>query len=132
MMLRKKRCLVIFDFEPKGGLVWFTVVIELQTLRLVFNIFTAFKGNNFLYFVFAITVAGVVSRGGLKKSPRASSVVQIIFYFWFLRLKVTSMLERSEFKSKFLWGAVLLFIPYLWISKIHFWISIIHFWISTI
>ena len=28
------------------------------------------------------------------------------------------------------WGAVLLFIPYLWISKIHFWISIIHFWIS--
>ena len=29
-----------------------------------------------------------------------------------------------------LWGAVLLFIPYLLISKIHFWISIIHFWIS--
>ena len=29
-----------------------------------------------------------------------------------------------------IWGAVLLFIPYLWISKIHFWISIIHFWIS--
>ena len=28
------------------------------------------------------------------------------------------------------WDAVLLFIPYLWISKIHFRISIIHFWIS--
>ena len=36
-----------------------------------------------------------------------------------------------------LWGAVLLFISHVWISKIHFrisiiqfWISIIHFWIS--
>ena len=29
----------------------------------------------------------------------------------------------------YLLGAVLLFIPYLWISKIHFRISIIHFWI---
>ena len=29
-----------------------------------------------------------------------------------------------------LWGAVLLFISYVWISKIHFRISIIHFWIS--
>ena len=28
------------------------------------------------------------------------------------------------------WGAVLLFIPYLWISMIHFRISINHFWIS--
>ena len=32
--------------------------------------------------------------------------------------------------APFLWGAVLLLIPYLWISKIHFWISIIHFRIS--
>ena len=31
-----------------------------------------------------------------------------------------------------LWGAVLLFISYVWISKIHFKISIIHFWISII
>ena len=31
-----------------------------------------------------------------------------------------------------LWGAVLLFISYVWISKIHFRISIIHFWISII
>ena len=84
-MLRKKLCLVIFDFAPKGGPVWFTVVIELQILRL-FNVFTAFKGTNFLHFVFAVTVAGVVSSyGGRKKSPRTSSIVQIIFYFWFLR-----------------------------------------------
>ena len=31
-----------------------------------------------------------------------------------------------------LWGAVLLFISYVWISKIHFRISIIHFWTSII
>ena len=31
-----------------------------------------------------------------------------------------------------LWGAVLLFIPYLWISIIHLWISIIYLWISLI
>ena len=31
-----------------------------------------------------------------------------------------------------LWGAVLLFISYVWISKIHFRISIIHFWIAII
>ena len=29
-------------------------------------------------------------------------------------------------------GAVLLFISYVWISKIHFRISIIHFWVSII
>ena len=29
-----------------------------------------------------------------------------------------------------IWGAILLFIPYLRISKMYFWISIIHFWIS--
>ena len=27
------------------------------------------------------------------------------------------------FMGRGVWGAVLLFIPYLWISKIHFWIS---------
>ena len=30
----------------------------------------------------------------------------------------------------FVWGAVLVFIPYLWISIIHLWISIIYSWIS--
>ena len=29
-----------------------------------------------------------------------------------------------------IWDGVLLFIPYLWISLIHFWISIAQFWIS--
>ena len=33
-------------------------------------------------------------------------------------------------RPRALWGAVLLFISYVWISKIHFRISTIHFWIS--
>ena len=32
--------------------------------------------------LFAITAAGVVPCGGTKNSPRTSSIVQIIFYFW--------------------------------------------------
>ena len=46
-----------------------------------FNIFTDFKGSN-NYILFAITAAGVVPCGGPKKSPRTSSIVQIIFFFW--------------------------------------------------
>ena len=43
------------------------------------NIFTASKG--FKHFIlFAITAAGVVPCGGPKKSPRTSSIVQIIFF----------------------------------------------------
>ena len=33
-------------------------------------------------------------------------------------------------RPRALWGAVLLFISYVWISNIHFRISTIHFWIS--
>ena len=45
------------------------------------NVSTALKGSQF-YFLFAITAAGVVPCGGPKKSPRTSSIVQIIFSFW--------------------------------------------------
>ena len=44
------------------------------------NVFTASKGSN-NYILFAITAAGVVPCGGPKKSPRTSSIVQIIFFF---------------------------------------------------
>ena len=33
-------------------------------------------------FLFAIAAAGVVPCGGPKKSPRTSSIVRIIFFFW--------------------------------------------------
>ena len=45
------------------------------------NIITASKGSN-NYILFAITAAGVVPCGGPKKSPRTSSIVQIIFFCW--------------------------------------------------
>ena len=46
----------------------------------ILNVFTASNGPNH-YILFAITAAGVVSCGGPKKSPRTSSIVQIIFLF---------------------------------------------------
>ena len=48
------------------------------------NITTVFKGTHFQFLsLFAITAAGVVPCGGPKKSPRTSSLVQIIiFSFW--------------------------------------------------
>ena len=36
--------------------------------------------NNYILFV--VTAAGVVPCGIPKKGPRASSIVQFIFYFW--------------------------------------------------
>ena len=51
---------------------------------LPMNVFTASKGSNFsilFAILFAITAAGVVPCGGPKKSPRTSSIVQIVFLF---------------------------------------------------
>ena len=42
--------------------------------------FTALKGAQF-EILFAITVAGVVSCGSPKRSPRTSSIVQIMLFF---------------------------------------------------
>ena len=48
--------------------------------------FAAIKGCPFYFlFLFAFTAAGVVPCGGPKKSPRTSSIVQIIFSFGHLR-----------------------------------------------
>ena len=47
---------------------------------LSLNVFTASKGSN-NYILFAITAADVVPCGCPKKSPRTSSIVQIIFFF---------------------------------------------------
>ena len=55
-----------------------------HTIYFSLNIFIASKGSN-LYIFFAVTAAGVVPCGGPKKSPRTSSIVQIIFYLGPLR-----------------------------------------------
>ena len=49
-------------------------------IPFLINTFTALKGSQFIFF--PITAAGVVPCGGPKKSPRTSSIVQIIFSFW--------------------------------------------------
>ena len=55
-------------------------IAQYSPYYLPLNVFTASKGSN-LYILFAITAAGVVPCGGRKKSPRTSSIVQIIFLF---------------------------------------------------
>ena len=59
-------------------------IAQYSPYYLPLNVFTASKGSN-LYILFSITAAGVVPCGGRKKSPRTSSIVQIIFYFGPLR-----------------------------------------------
>ena len=54
--------------------------VQYSPYYLPLNVFTASKGSN-LYILFAIAAAGVVQCGGPKKSPRTSSIVQIIFLF---------------------------------------------------
>ena len=57
--------------------------------------FTALKGSQFL-FLFAITAAGVVPCGGRKKSPRTSSIVQVIFSFWSFEIR-EDILRNQKF-----------------------------------
>ena len=51
---------------------------QYSSYYLPLNVFTASRGSN-LYILFAITAAVVVPCGCPKKSPRISSIVQIIF-----------------------------------------------------
>ena len=55
-------------------------IAQYSPYYLPLNVFTASKGSN-LYILLDITAAGVVSCVGPKKSPRTSSIVQIIFLF---------------------------------------------------
>ena len=54
--------------------------IELSIVPSRFRSSSGFKGS-YNYILFAITAAGVVPCGGPKKSPRTSSIVQIISFF---------------------------------------------------
>ena len=55
-------------------------IAQYSPYYLPLDVCTASKGSN-LFILFAITAAGVVPYGGFKKSPRTSSIVQIIFLF---------------------------------------------------
>ena len=50
-------------------------------IPFLINVFYAIKGTKF-YFLFAFSAVGVVPCDGLKKSPRTSSIVLIIFSFF--------------------------------------------------
>ena len=67
--------------------------------------FAALKGSQF-YFLFAITAADVVPRGGPKKYPRTSSIVQIIFFFWSFEISKCNL--RNQ---KIIMGLDLFFLP---------------------
>ena len=62
------------------------------------NVFIALKGTDFL-FLFAFTAAGVVgivvSYGGRKTSPRTSTIVQLIFYFWSFEIRVNILRNQK-------------------------------------
>ena len=74
LLRRLNTCIDCFNVECKPE------IAQYSPYYLPLNVFTASKGSN-LYILFAITAAGVVPCGGRKKSPRTSSIVQIIFLF---------------------------------------------------
>ena len=74
-------------------------IAQYSPYYLPLNVFTASKGSN-LYVLFDITAAGVVPCGGRKKSPRTSSIVQIIFHFGPLRsVKIFRVFKTLTFRT---------------------------------
>ena len=63
-------------------------------LDLLMNVFIALKGTHFL-FLFAFTAAGVVQCGDRKTSPRTSTIVQFIFYFWSFETSVNILRNQK-------------------------------------
>ena len=58
------------------------------------NVFIALEGTHFL-FLFAFTAAGVVPCGGHKTSPRTSTIVQFIIYFWSFEISVNILRNQK-------------------------------------
>ena len=73
-------------FISRNYLVW--------PIFFLVNVFIALKGTHF-WILFAFTAAGVVPCGGRKTSPRTSTIVQFIFYFWSFEISV-NILKKSE------------------------------------
>ena len=75
--------------------------------------FTGLKGSQFLI-LFAITAAGVVPCGGPKKSPRTSSIVQVIFSFWSFEIS-EDVLRNQKFiigKDSFSYQCLIYLVPF--------------------
>ena len=60
-----------------------------------FRMFSLFIKNLIFIFLFTVTAADVVPCGGLKKQPRKSSIVQLIFYFRSFEISGTILKIRT-------------------------------------
>ena len=58
------------------------------------NVFIALKGTHFLS-LFAFTAAVLVPCGSHKMSPRTSTIVQFIFYFWSFEISVNILRNQK-------------------------------------
>ena len=76
---------VTFWVPCSAGLVWMFVIM---------NVFIALKGTHF-WILYAFTAAGVVPCGGRKTSPRTSTIVQFIFYFWSFEISVNILRNQK-------------------------------------
>ena len=56
------------------------------------KVFVALKG---ILFLFAFAAATVVQCGGRKTSPRTSTIVQFIFYFWSFEISVNVLRNQK-------------------------------------
>ena len=75
-------------------MVWQTIHVSQHD-----ELHSAAKGSN-LSILFVITAAGIVPCGGPKKTPRTSSIVQIIFYLGPLRsVKIFRVFKTLTFRS---------------------------------
>ena len=79
--------------------------------------------NNVIFYIRNFVFPGVNQNTIVNLMPE---------YLCGVLMKGSETLSLETNKDILIWGAVLLFIPYLWISIIHLWISIIHLWISLI
>ena len=77
MALITKRLLIIFMVANNAFLLS-------SILNITFNVYLH-------RFFTSVTAAGVVPCGGPKKSPRTSSIVQVIFCFWSFEISEDNM-----------------------------------------
>ena len=75
-----------WGFISRNYVVW--------PIFFLMNVFIALKGTHF-WFLFAFTAAGVVLCGGRKTSPRTSTIVQFIFYFWSFEISVNILRNQK-------------------------------------
>ena len=75
-----------WGFISRNYVVW--------PIFFLMNVFIALKGTHF-WILCAFTAAGVVPCGGRKTSPRTSTIVQFIFYFWSFEISVNILRNRK-------------------------------------